>query len=411
MKDPPTRKTKKPHGTPSKGDSQPPHGELRPTFYNPFEVKHRQRISKSQYKILEKVFTDNPMPNGDTRQQLATQLSMTPRTIQVWFQNRRAKNKVSMGNPDPGAKGDTPSSSGDIPVMEAADSEIEYTDHHENDTPMFIQELFSRGSEPDLDENALNIDMRSDITLSPEFFSGTAHSNAPVQGDTMAVSSPWDLHEHWATTREHHVPPASDLMQANQTFSNSGDGTLVGSLPKVEEEWPAGVILDQGKILMILLMIVLVVKVYSLTYIVKSQTTLRLGQSLGRYRSSCQIYRKPPVQSQRSTTCDACQCPPTLVGCSTWTISIQTIKGNLFNCSLGICPRLGHLWIISPASICPRPIHKPCLQVIVRRMLPSTAFNSNSRSSCMYNKCLTRIEANYKRTPSFLNHTTLDIYT
>ncbi|KAF9379353.1 hypothetical protein CPB97_009019 [Podila verticillata] len=244
MKDPPTRKTKKPHGTPPKGDSQPPHGELRPTFYNPFEVKHRQRISKSQYKILEKAFTDNPMPNGDTRQQLATQLSMTPRTIQVWFQNRRAKNKVSMGNPDPGAKGDTPPSSGDMSIMETVDREIEHTDHHENDTPMFIQELFSQGSEPDLDDNALNIDMRSDIALSPEFFSGTL-PNAPVQGDTMAISSPWDLHEHWTTTREHQVPPVPNLVQAAQTFSSSGNGALTVSLPKVEEEWPTGVILDQ----------------------------------------------------------------------------------------------------------------------------------------------------------------------
>lgn len=343
------------------------------------------------------------MPNGDTRQQLATQLSMTPRTIQVWFQNRRAKNKVSMGNPDPGAKGDTPPSSGDMSIMETVDREIEHTDHHENDTPMFIQELFSQGSEPDLDDNALNIDMRSDIALSPEFFSGTL-PNAPVQGDTMAISSPWDLHEHWTTTREHQVPPVPNLVQATQTFSSSGNGALTVSLPKVEEEWPTGVILDQGN----LLMIVPVAKVYSLTPVVKSQTTLRLGQSLGRYRSSCQISRKPPVQSQRSISCDGCRCPPTLVGCSTWTTSPQTIKGNLFSHSLGIFPRLGRLWIISPAPIRPRPIRKLCPQVIVRKTLPSTACSSNSRSSCMYNKCLTRIETNYKRISRFLNHITLD---
>ncbi|KAF9319873.1 hypothetical protein BG003_007864 [Podila horticola] len=155
MKDPPTRKTKKSHGTPSKGDSQPPHGELRPTFYNPFEVKHRQKITKSQYKILEKSFSNNHMPNGDTRQQLATQLSMTPRTIQVWFQNRRAKSKVSTAVTDHSTKSDTPSSS-DMSNMEMGDSATEYLDRQEHDTPMFMQELFSQGSEPDLDD-ALDI--------------------------------------------------------------------------------------------------------------------------------------------------------------------------------------------------------------------------------------------------------------
>ncbi|KAG0092659.1 hypothetical protein BGZ93_008223 [Podila epicladia] len=203
MKDPPTRKTKKSHGTPSKGDSQPPLGELRPTFYNPFEVKHRQKISKSQYKILEKSFTNNPMPNGDTRQQLATQLSMTPRTIQVWFQNRRAKSKVSTANTDHSTKSDTPSSS-DMSNMEMGDSAVEYLDRQEHDTPMFIQELFSQGSEPDL-EDTLDINVIRSDALSPEYFSGSAHDtthpSAPVQGDTMAVSSPWDRHEHWNSPR------------------------------------------------------------------------------------------------------------------------------------------------------------------------------------------------------------------
>ncbi|KAG0021764.1 hypothetical protein BGZ82_011211 [Podila clonocystis] len=201
MKDPPTRKTKQNHGTPSKGDSQPPHGELRPTFYNPFEVKHRQKISKSQYKILEKSFINNPMPNGDTRQQLATQLSMTPRTIQVWFQNRRAKSKVSTANTDQSTKSDTPSSP-DLSNMEMGDA-AEHLDRQEHDTPIFIQEFFSQGSEPDL-EDALDTNVIRNDALPPEYFSGsaldTSHPSARVQGDTMAVSSPWALHEHRDST-------------------------------------------------------------------------------------------------------------------------------------------------------------------------------------------------------------------
>lgn len=64
-----------------------------PNFYNPFEVKHRRRTSREQTRILEKAFNDNPKPNGKSRERLAQLLSMSPRGVQIWFQNRRAKAK------------------------------------------------------------------------------------------------------------------------------------------------------------------------------------------------------------------------------------------------------------------------------------------------------------------------------
>lgn len=87
-------------------EHQSPHGELRTAFYNPYDIKRRRRTSRSQFKTLEKAFIENPKPNASTRQQLAQRLSMTPRGIQVWFQNRRAKNKqantaVHQVNPNP----------------------------------------------------------------------------------------------------------------------------------------------------------------------------------------------------------------------------------------------------------------------------------------------------------------------
>lgn len=69
------------------------HGELKSTFFDPFEVKHRKRTSKSQLKILEKTFETNKKPDSALRNQLSEQLGMTPRSVQVWFQNRRAKQK------------------------------------------------------------------------------------------------------------------------------------------------------------------------------------------------------------------------------------------------------------------------------------------------------------------------------
>lgn len=73
---------------------QSPHGDFRPTFYNPFEVKHRRRTTKAQYRMLEKVFQENCKPPAGLRRQLAARLGMTPRSVQVWFQNRRAKLKT-----------------------------------------------------------------------------------------------------------------------------------------------------------------------------------------------------------------------------------------------------------------------------------------------------------------------------
>ncbi|KAI9268767.1 homeobox domain-containing protein [Sporodiniella umbellata] len=68
--------------------------DFRPTFYNPFEIKHRRRTSRAQLKILEESFSDNPKPNATVRRILAQQLDMTPRGVQIWFQNRRAKAKL-----------------------------------------------------------------------------------------------------------------------------------------------------------------------------------------------------------------------------------------------------------------------------------------------------------------------------
>ncbi|KAI8638207.1 homeobox domain-containing protein, partial [Parasitella parasitica] len=53
----------------------------------------RKRTSRAQFKVLEKHFNKDPKPKGSVRQALAKNLGMTPRGIQIWFQNRRAKQK------------------------------------------------------------------------------------------------------------------------------------------------------------------------------------------------------------------------------------------------------------------------------------------------------------------------------
>lgn len=68
-------------------------GELRNQYYDPFFVKHRRRTTKAQLKILEQTFEANVRPDANMRRKLGEQLGMTPRSVQVWFQNRRAKIK------------------------------------------------------------------------------------------------------------------------------------------------------------------------------------------------------------------------------------------------------------------------------------------------------------------------------
>ncbi|RCH89574.1 hypothetical protein CU097_007045 [Rhizopus azygosporus] len=55
--------------------------------------RKRTRTTPEQLAVLEKSFSMNPSPNSRVREQLSHQLGMPERSIQIWFQNRRAKMK------------------------------------------------------------------------------------------------------------------------------------------------------------------------------------------------------------------------------------------------------------------------------------------------------------------------------
>jgi hypothetical protein len=57
------------------------------------QPKKRQRTSPEQLEILETVYQTEKLPGSDLRKELAVKLKMTPRRVQVWFQNKRAKEK------------------------------------------------------------------------------------------------------------------------------------------------------------------------------------------------------------------------------------------------------------------------------------------------------------------------------
>ncbi|KFA62870.1 hypothetical protein S40285_02237 [Stachybotrys chlorohalonatus IBT 40285] len=54
----------------------------------------RQRATQDQLTTLEMEFNKNPTPTGPVRERIAEEINMTERSVQIWFQNRRAKIKL-----------------------------------------------------------------------------------------------------------------------------------------------------------------------------------------------------------------------------------------------------------------------------------------------------------------------------
>lgn len=59
----------------------------------PMPTRKRTRATAEQLAVLEDTFAVNVSPNGKLRKQLSERLQMSERSIQIWFQNRRAKVK------------------------------------------------------------------------------------------------------------------------------------------------------------------------------------------------------------------------------------------------------------------------------------------------------------------------------
>ncbi|KAK3112022.1 hypothetical protein LTR53_012120, partial [Teratosphaeriaceae sp. CCFEE 6253] len=53
----------------------------------------RQRATQDQLMTLEVEFNKNPTPTALIRERIASDIDMTERSVQIWFQNRRAKIK------------------------------------------------------------------------------------------------------------------------------------------------------------------------------------------------------------------------------------------------------------------------------------------------------------------------------
>ncbi|KAI8077849.1 uncharacterized protein BX664DRAFT_318427 [Halteromyces radiatus] len=58
------------------------------SYYPPLKAK-RKRASPSQLSVLNRVFSQTYFPSTELRIELGKHLGMSPRTVQIWFQNKR----------------------------------------------------------------------------------------------------------------------------------------------------------------------------------------------------------------------------------------------------------------------------------------------------------------------------------
>lgn len=56
-----------------------------------YRKRKRTVLTAKQHKILSKFFQECTFPDSEQRKILGRSLNMTPRTVQIWFQNQRQK--------------------------------------------------------------------------------------------------------------------------------------------------------------------------------------------------------------------------------------------------------------------------------------------------------------------------------
>ncbi|KAJ4288254.1 Transcription elongation factor SPT4 [Collariella sp. IMI 366227] len=84
--------------SPANGSKSHSSGSRRParksTLTQQQKNQKRQRATQDQLTTLEMEFNKNPTPTAQVRDRIAEEINMTERSVQIWFQNRRAKIKM-----------------------------------------------------------------------------------------------------------------------------------------------------------------------------------------------------------------------------------------------------------------------------------------------------------------------------
>ncbi|KAI0743750.1 hypothetical protein C8Q80DRAFT_1122152 [Daedaleopsis nitida] len=153
--------------------------------YTPNEVKHRKRTTRAQLKVLESVYKYDTKPNASLRKKLAAELDMTPRGVQVWFQNRRAKTKQQAKKAEAAAvagsklSSDDPSASSSNPAAADGDDDDDDDDDDLKDEDDPSPALPASPQPPHISEET-----------SPDNSASSAPSEATLSNATESESPP-----------------------------------------------------------------------------------------------------------------------------------------------------------------------------------------------------------------------------
>ncbi|KAG8956334.1 hypothetical protein FRC04_004414 [Tulasnella sp. 424] len=197
-------------------------------YFNPYEVKHRKRTSRAQLTVLEATFQENNKPSSATKKALAAQLDMPIRNVQVWFQNRRAKDKNLAAKAK--AKEAAAAAAADQAAREGVD---------DDDDEDFDDELSCKAESTTPPAGSSSSSAAS--TLSPPSNLALRRGSAPnLRGNT-----PPDFASSTSTFKIHPSPHQAAARSASDSVRTIGNPSL--AQPPNDANVPAGVNLGRRK--------------------------------------------------------------------------------------------------------------------------------------------------------------------
>lgn len=185
--------------------------------YIPNEVKHRKRTSRTQLKVLEDIFRKDTKPNAALRKKLAAELDMLPRAVQVWFQNRRAKDKALRKRVQDSTQQDSPSAHS--PQKSQSSRDNSPIDSSNSSTPT------EKPTHPAEDDHPPSPE--------PHPVERSPIAESPLTKFSFSLPAPPPQAWHANSTIPTEVPPHVRPLPADLTWQDSNDllNTRRGSLP------------------------------------------------------------------------------------------------------------------------------------------------------------------------------------
>ncbi|KAJ3213607.1 hypothetical protein HDU67_002658 [Dinochytrium kinnereticum] len=200
--------------------------------------KRRLKTSQDQLQILQQAFDEDPKPSTSIRNELAEKLGMTPRGVQVWFQNKRAKAKscgqLPPGRPQNALKATAPDSPSQAPAVNdlfadlntsnpsstSTDNMNEFVSDSDDDAVSITSSLLSASSVSTIGMTHLNI---SGLGAPPQRVNNIHGSS--VYGNTAFTRSLPDLHSMKCKQKQRMGWPNPGYGISNLGISSAWDQT------------------------------------------------------------------------------------------------------------------------------------------------------------------------------------------